>query len=213
MTETKTELKGTIVGTCIVCNREIAVRETKTGVRPDGAQLAAHLLVHHGYHRPGYGYIIGDCFAVKLPPHELSPYAAETYRTFCKKMKAEAVEYLGRLESGAVKELHRQESLPVPTTEMRPAAWHHVGSKDDPGWREVAVPYYSNELAGTERARVWEQLHDAAVSGQKHRIKAFGEEIERMTGALKDWKLAELRERDEPVPDPNRRRRRSWRRF
>jgi hypothetical protein len=220
MTETKTEPKGTIVGTCIVCTREIAVRETKTGVLPDGMREVprwfggskpSHLLVHHGYHRPGYGYIIGDCFAVKLPPHELSPYAAEAYRSFCKKLKAEAEEYLGRLESGAVTELHQQETLPVPTTAERPQYWR--SAEHDPGWREVAVPYHSNELVGTDRARVWVKLLTAAIAHQKNRIKWSTEEIERMTGAIKDWKLVELREREEPVPDPNKRRRRSWRRF
>jgi hypothetical protein len=214
--------KITIVGTCIVCTREIAVRETKTGVQPNGTTTVprwfgglkpSHLLVHHGYHRPGYGYIIGDCYAVALPPHELSPHAAEVYRSFCAKMKLEAEDYLRRLESGEVKELHRQESLPVPTTAWRPDTYHKLGSKDDPGFRDVPVPYYSTELVGTERALVWQGLLAAAIYWQKSRIKSFGEEVQRMTGAIKDWKPADLREREEPVPDPNKRRRRSWRRF
>jgi hypothetical protein len=207
----------TIEGTCIVCTREIAVRETKTAEVPTtggplprwfGGKKPSHILVHHGYQRPGYGYIIGDCFAVSLPPHELSPHAAEAYRSFCKKLKGEAEEYLGRLESGAVTELHQQETLPVPTTAERPQYWR--SAEHDPGFREVAVPYHSNELVGTDRERVWVKLLAAAIAHQKHRIKWCTEEIERMTGAIKDWELAELRERDEPVPDPTRRRRRRF---
>lgn len=35
------------------------------------------LLVHHGYRRPGYGYIIGDCSAVGYEPWERSTKATE----------------------------------------------------------------------------------------------------------------------------------------
>lgn len=34
-------------------------------------------MVHHGYQRPGWGYIVGDCPGVGLLPHELSPEAAQ----------------------------------------------------------------------------------------------------------------------------------------
>lgn len=53
------------IGFCPVCARRIKVRDDK--------------LVHHGYQRPGYGYIVGDCFAVGMTPHELSPDTAQKY--------------------------------------------------------------------------------------------------------------------------------------
>jgi len=53
------------IGFCPVCQRQIKVR--------------AGLLVHHGYERPGTGEIIGDCFGVNMPPHELSPQTAADY--------------------------------------------------------------------------------------------------------------------------------------
>ena len=53
------------VGWCPVCEGTFKVR--------------SQLLVHHGYERPGYGYIVGDCFGVNRPPHELSPRTAEEY--------------------------------------------------------------------------------------------------------------------------------------
>lgn len=55
------------IGTCPVCSRDIKVRDGK--------------LVHHGYERPGHGYIEGDCFGVGYEPHETSPKCAEEYRT------------------------------------------------------------------------------------------------------------------------------------
>jgi len=38
------------------------------------------LLVHHGYERPGHGYIVGDCFGVGKPPHEVSPELAMAWQ-------------------------------------------------------------------------------------------------------------------------------------
>lgn len=53
------------IGFCPVCQRQIKVR--------------GGLLVHHGYERPGTGEILGDCFGVSRPPHELSPQTATDY--------------------------------------------------------------------------------------------------------------------------------------
>lgn len=53
------------IGWCPVCQRQIKVQ--------DG------LLVHHGYKRPGIGAIVGDCFGVNMPPHELSATTAQSY--------------------------------------------------------------------------------------------------------------------------------------
>lgn len=55
------------VGTCPVCETRFKVR--------------SGLLVHHGYKRPGDGYIVGDCFAVGMLPHEVSSATASAYRT------------------------------------------------------------------------------------------------------------------------------------
>jgi hypothetical protein len=54
------------VGTCPVCDSRFKVR---------GGSL-----VHHGYKRPGHGFIVGDCFAVGRTPHEVSPETAKAYR-------------------------------------------------------------------------------------------------------------------------------------
>src|SRR5262245_56903099 len=53
------------VGTCPVCEGRIKVGSGN--------------LVHHGYQRPGYGHILGDCFAVGCLPHETSPDTAKQY--------------------------------------------------------------------------------------------------------------------------------------
>lgn len=55
MPETSTRF----VGWCPICEHDVKVR--------GGA------LVHHGYRRPGVGYIIGDCYGAQKLPYEVSP--------------------------------------------------------------------------------------------------------------------------------------------
>lgn len=62
MAETSTRY----IGTCAACERRIKVQD--------------NLLVHHGYRRPGHGSIVGDCYGVHKPPHELSPEVAEGWK-------------------------------------------------------------------------------------------------------------------------------------
>lgn len=58
------------IGSCPVCVADGALRRIK---------VRDNKLVHHGYQRPGFGYIVGDCFAVGMAPHELSPDTASKY--------------------------------------------------------------------------------------------------------------------------------------
>lgn len=63
------------LGTCI-CGGKWKVRGKK--------------LVHHGYTRPGIGYIEGDCFGVGYQPLELSPTLAEAWLFTCESNLAAA---------------------------------------------------------------------------------------------------------------------------
>lgn len=64
-----TDLTTRYIGTCVVCERKIRVRDNH--------------LVHHGYKRPGDGYIYGDCFGVGYEPHETSDDLAKKYLKWC----------------------------------------------------------------------------------------------------------------------------------
>jgi len=55
------------IGFCAACERRIKVRDKR--------------LVHHGYERPGHGYIVGDCYGVDRAPHELSDAVAVGFLT------------------------------------------------------------------------------------------------------------------------------------
>ena len=59
-----------IIGKCPVCEGDFKVHVTN----------GTHGMVHHGYQRPGFGYIVGDCFAVGREPYELSCQATKDYQ-------------------------------------------------------------------------------------------------------------------------------------
>lgn len=78
----------TILGTCGVCEREIACQDGR--------------LVHHGYKRPGDGQIHGDCFAVGYEPYERSTKACEDYRQMVAQRIPSLEARLAALEAGTV---------------------------------------------------------------------------------------------------------------
>lgn len=59
------ETSTRFVGWCPVCEGDFKVR--------------SNVLVHHGYQRPGIGYIVGDCPGVGREPYELGTGAATSY--------------------------------------------------------------------------------------------------------------------------------------
>jgi hypothetical protein len=81
------------LGTCPVCYRE--------------QKLHKMLMVHHGYQRPGYGYIQGDCFGVGWTPFELSPDGTIAYVERVLQPQLERnQEFLQQLQAGTVTELY-----------------------------------------------------------------------------------------------------------
>lgn len=78
----------TILGTCGVCEREIAVQDGR--------------LVHHGYKRPGTGSIHGDCFGVGYEPYERSTKACEDYAAMLRGSIPGMEKRITDLKSGAV---------------------------------------------------------------------------------------------------------------
>ena len=81
----------TILGTCGVCVREIAVENGR--------------LVHHGYRRPGDGQIHGDCFAVGYEPYERSLDATNAYKALVQTQRARYAAHLAALNAHEVTEL------------------------------------------------------------------------------------------------------------
>lgn len=90
------------LGTCPVCYRE--------------QKLHKMAMVHHGYQRPGYGYIQGDCFGVGWAPFERSPDGTIAYVERALQPMLERSElYLQRLQEGLVTELSVPDYSKPPT--------------------------------------------------------------------------------------------------
>ena len=138
------------IGTCPACGRAIKVRNGK--------------LVHHGYERPGYGYIEGDCFGVHYEPHETSPKCAEDYRVLVVSLRDDTKNQIETLLPNATKLLVTR------------------------GWPEKKLVELTleNDAYEFERERK-HRIHQAEM-----KLRQLELEIERVDGLLKDWKPAPL---------------------
>jgi hypothetical protein len=150
----------TIIGFCAICERDIAVH--------------GDALVHHGYKRPGTGFIEGDCFCVHQAPYELSCEPLKPYLIFIKSQLASSIEHLRKLEAGEVYTLSKQ-------------VWK------DGSW---AFEAYTFREIDSLRKRTWESLLTNAVYRVKQEISGLGREIARIEKWITEWKPAALRARE-----------------
>ncbi len=79
-------------GTCWFCWRNIKLDDRQT-------------MVHHGYERPGYGEIVGDCAGVHESPYELRVEPGRTALAIHQNKVDGCRKYLARLRAGDVKVL------------------------------------------------------------------------------------------------------------
>lgn len=79
---------GQTIGTCAICSHHQVVRNGK--------------MVLHGYHRPGYGYVIGNCFGVDYDPYETSAEACVAYIPVLEAHKTHQQARLADLTGGRV---------------------------------------------------------------------------------------------------------------
>ncbi len=116
------------VGSCPICDRlqKLEKKRTRSG-HP--------VMVHHGYKRPGTGYIYGDCFGVGYPPYELSAEGCEAYLV-------QLAEWIKRQKERVANIKARQEMecwLGMPESKYRPAeeyklvTIHKNGRMEDQG--------------------------------------------------------------------------------
>lgn len=82
-------------GTCQAC---FGVQSTKNNA-------GALAMVHHGYRRPGVGYIIGDCAGVDHLPYELSCEQTKVWAGRVREFIATATARKADLESGKIQSL------------------------------------------------------------------------------------------------------------
>lgn len=89
-------------GTCPCCFRNIKLKDR-------GSQHP--VIVLHGYQRPGWGSVQGQCIGVDFPPFELSPEGTKHLVKLLKKHLDEQRDWIRKLKSGDVTELYEQGSF------------------------------------------------------------------------------------------------------
>lgn len=146
-------IKTKTVGLCAICVRDIAVRKG--------------ILVHHGYQRPGHGFIVGDCRCVGQAPYELSCEPLRPYLVSLQARLTTAEERLARMKAGEVTELHVLDVYGRNMTAIR---------ADDPNTSYA----FEREL----KSRIWRD--------ERH-IKDLTAEIARIEQLIASWKLMPLR--------------------
>jgi hypothetical protein len=162
-----------LVGTCPVCERH--------------QKVTAHgAMVHHGFKRPGWGAIVGDCFGVGYPAYELSPKGCEEYRDVLVTWRRSAEEQIRRYEARP-DEVSSYSSFSKKTNVYR-------RDSDDP----------------RERGSYESQLSNL-ISQTRYSISEIDRARKRMVERIANWVLSPLTENDEEGLTPAKREERTAR--
>lgn len=95
-------------GVCQVCLRPLVAKPT----RESGGKM---VMVKHGYERPGYGYLVGECSGVGHPPFELSCELTKEWRNTLKNtIIPNQKTVVANLESGKTKRFETTYQGPPP---------------------------------------------------------------------------------------------------
>lgn len=156
-TKTKTTVTR-LLGTCPICEGTYKVR--------------AGAMVHHGFKRPGDGFIHGDCFAVGHPPYEVSCEITKTYRAQIEAQRASLAETLAPFKAGTV---------------FRFVTFQAVRR----GWETklIEVEY----VVGVTNPYVFAHAHDYRVRELEARIRMVDAEIARVTRLIDGWEPRDIR--------------------
>lgn len=148
----------------------------RCGVCEGDYKLLHGELVHHGYRRPGVGYIVGDCFGVGYAPYERSTAACEMYSESCAIQRHNLGDYLERLRAGRVNELTIYEVVREGFGQRREVPVVVRRDADDPKEREK-----------------FERAHRIEISSVGRKIEFLGEETGRMARLIENFVERPLR--------------------
>ena len=145
------------IGNCQICEADQKVRNG--------------LMVHHGYERPGDGYIVGDCYGVYKAPYEVS----------CEDIKAWKLELAGMLE-GAKVYLARLQNNEVTT-------FHEEEYTNGYGKPKVRVTY---KVETTEKYK-WAELLRSRVWGAESKVRSLETLVARCEKRIAEWTAQPVR--------------------
>jgi hypothetical protein len=154
------EMKTRFLGFCPICEGDFKLHGDK--------------LVHHGFTRPGVGYIIGDCLSVHELPYELSDETCRKYKAGCENALKGAQKYLARLKAGEVK------TIKVPD--------YSKGYSRFPAMVEITIVHLA-----------FEQAWESEVHQTEYRIRGLEREITRMVKYIEAWVLKPVRTLEEEM--------------
>lgn len=114
-------------------------------------------MVHHGYKRPGDGYIVGDCPGVHQDPYEVSCELIKCEKTATEAALADMEAFLAKLEAGQVKSFLKMESDYNYQTRRtdKELVEYCVGVTDFYKWKDVVRSVTSNT---TSRVRMFKGM-------------------------------------------------------
>lgn len=178
-----TDLSTRYLGWCPVCERDIKVRD--------------NALVHHGYQRPGVGYIIGDCFGVGYEPYEISATCCEEYlsklvlgrvKMYADNLRVlespEGPEYLYFEKYDFERRQPVRDRLGPVTVQMTRAQAADMASK---------LPYYE------ARRYSWEDVLRATIHQTRSMLNDWEREQRRIEQLIATWRPQPLRTFEEEI--------------
>jgi len=131
-------------------------------------KLTSGRLVLHGYERPGYGYIKGQCFGVDSQPIEMSVDCAGRYREFLEGVLAGEERKLAKLESGEVEAIE---------------GWHgKIIRKGDPSFASKLEQEIRNTKYTVNQLKVDLDLYAKVIAAWKPRPMPKEGELQRSAG-------------------------------
>jgi chromosome segregation ATPase len=141
------------------------------------------LLVHHGYERPGDGYIHGDCFSVGRTPHETSPDTAKAYLEMLKGIEAQlakALENLPKVEMFLVEKRKVVDGKYVMRAERYETFLFEMKKSETPKYE-------------------WDQKMESEIRQLEARLDSVRRDVQRMQNHVDTWVLKPLKTWDEVV--------------
>lgn len=145
------------LGHCQICEQE--------------QKLHKGVLVHHGYKRPGWGEIVGDCYGVAFLPYEMSCELLKEYLPKVVSQLEGQHDFLTKLTSGQVTHL----------IEMRRIGFG--GSR-----------FETEEfVAGVTEPYLWARTIEHRISEVRYSIRQLEAEVSRIQRRITEWKLMPIR--------------------
>ncbi len=163
-------------GTCPACFRNIKLD-------------AAQKMVHHGYQRPGIGYIVGDCFCVGYLPYELSSEGTKAFLERAIRPALDAARgYLKALKGDKITQFERKVE-------------DHSQPRDNRTWRFPVKKIIVREGENEEPGYSFKNMLESAIRETEHRVKSISADVKAYETLIADWKLAPLPEAGKKVKD------------